>query len=228
MANKTVKTRIVNKHDTEANWQKAVNFIPKKGEIIIYDKDSTHDCPRFKVGDGTTLVSNLPFTTDTLGPTVFESDKYTPGEENDLVKFRFKTGEDQYGAVLFGKEGSNSGAMIGLEQVEGTRRLNFRSSSTAGAIVWDQPEADSQLYLDVDTVNFRKAGYIANATSFSPATNGAKDLGTSSYKFRNIYGTALYENGTALTSKYASKSHNHTFKGTAGTISVSSAYSKAT
>ena len=39
MANKTVKTRIVNKHDTEANWAKAVNFTPKDGEIIIYDAD---------------------------------------------------------------------------------------------------------------------------------------------------------------------------------------------
>ena len=64
MANKTLKTRIINKHDTEANWKKATNFIPKKGEIIIYDKDGTHLTPRFKVGDGETLVSSLPFVNE--------------------------------------------------------------------------------------------------------------------------------------------------------------------
>lgn len=61
MANKVLKTRIVNKHDVEENWNKAINFIPKTGEIIVYDADSTHTCPRFKVGDGKTFVSSLPF-----------------------------------------------------------------------------------------------------------------------------------------------------------------------
>lgn len=205
MANKTVKTRVFNKHDIETNWAKAVNFIPKKGEIIIYDKDDTHSCPRFKVGDGETVVSSLPFITDVLGKTVFESDEFTSGEENDLVKFRFKTGENQYGAVLFGKEGSNSGAMIGLEQIEGTRRLNFRASSTPGAIVWSQPEANSQLYFDVNAVNFRTAGYLADATSFRPIADGTKDLGVPGGKFRNIHGKTIYEDGAALPNKYVSK-----------------------
>lgn len=53
--------RIVNKHDTEANWLKATNFIPKQGELIVYDKDSTYSHERFKIGDGSTVVSALPF-----------------------------------------------------------------------------------------------------------------------------------------------------------------------
>ena len=55
------KLRIKLKHDTEANWLKATTFVPLKGELIIYDVDSTHSVPRFKVGDGTTLINNLPF-----------------------------------------------------------------------------------------------------------------------------------------------------------------------
>ena len=43
---KTLKTRVVLKHDTEANWETAENatnpFIPKKGEVIIYDPDDIH------------------------------------------------------------------------------------------------------------------------------------------------------------------------------------------
>ena len=61
MAEKTVRTRIINKHDTEENWLKATNFIPKQGELIIYDIDDTHDYERLKIGDGKTGVSSLPF-----------------------------------------------------------------------------------------------------------------------------------------------------------------------
>lgn len=61
MATKTFKGRIQNKHDTEANWSVATNFKPLAGELIIYDEDNAHSTPRFKVGDGSTLVSDLPF-----------------------------------------------------------------------------------------------------------------------------------------------------------------------
>lgn len=53
--------RLVQKHDTEANWNKAVNFKPKAGELIVYDVDDTHLAPRLKVGDGKTVVFDLPF-----------------------------------------------------------------------------------------------------------------------------------------------------------------------
>lgn len=59
---KTLKTRIVLKHDAEANWNKATTFIPKKGEVIIYDPDSTHIYSRQKIGDGIKTVINLPFS----------------------------------------------------------------------------------------------------------------------------------------------------------------------
>ena len=53
-------TRIQLKHDTETNWNKAVNFIPKAGEMIIYDADGTNPV-RIKIGDGITGVNSLPF-----------------------------------------------------------------------------------------------------------------------------------------------------------------------
>ena len=58
---RNIKSRIVHKHDVEANWKMATTFVPKQGEIIIYDKDATCDYERVKIGDGSTLVSNLPF-----------------------------------------------------------------------------------------------------------------------------------------------------------------------
>lgn len=61
MAEKTLNARIINKHDTEANWLKAVNFIPKQGEIIIYDIDENYNYERMKIGNGVTVISSLPF-----------------------------------------------------------------------------------------------------------------------------------------------------------------------
>jgi len=66
MSEKILNSRIVHKHDVEANWLKAVNFIPKQGEIIVYDIDDTYNYERFKIGDGKTLVSALPFADDAL------------------------------------------------------------------------------------------------------------------------------------------------------------------
>lgn len=60
--NAKVNTRIQLKHDTKGNWEKATNFIPKPGEVIIYDIDENNTNVRFKVGDGSTTVNNLPFT----------------------------------------------------------------------------------------------------------------------------------------------------------------------
>ena len=64
------------------------------------------------------------------------------------------------GRVGFGKEATNSGTGIFFDQVSGTRRLNFRASSTAGGMVWEQPEANSGLYFDVNNVFFRKANNV--------------------------------------------------------------------
>ena len=66
MAEKNIKSRIVHKHDVELNWNKATNFIPKQGEIIVYDIDSNHSYERIKIGDVATNVNNLPFVISTL------------------------------------------------------------------------------------------------------------------------------------------------------------------
>ena len=59
--NNTFNGRIQHKHDIEANWKLAENFIPLIGEIIVYDIDENYNYERIKIGDGRTLVNNLPF-----------------------------------------------------------------------------------------------------------------------------------------------------------------------
>ena len=65
---KTIKTRIIHKHDSESNWTSS-NFIPNQGELIVYDIDENYNYERLKIGDGTTAVSNLPFVNDIEVPT---------------------------------------------------------------------------------------------------------------------------------------------------------------
>ena len=72
MAEKTIKSRIIHKHDTEENWDKATNFIPKNGELIIYDKDATHAYKRIKIGDGVTNVKLLGFLDDNVNSIISE------------------------------------------------------------------------------------------------------------------------------------------------------------
>lgn len=71
---KTIKGRISNKHGTEEYWILSVYtdltkktlrenpFIPLDGELIIYDPDSVWVHKRSKIGDGSTCVTDLPFT----------------------------------------------------------------------------------------------------------------------------------------------------------------------
>ena len=83
------KIRIINKNDHEVNWLKAINFIPKMGEIIIYNAEldeegnilelpegrtEPYTYPRTKIGDGFTVVSDLPFTTIDIDYSMLEFD----------------------------------------------------------------------------------------------------------------------------------------------------------
>lgn len=61
MNQKEFASRIVHKHDIETNWNKATTFIPKQGEIIVYDIDNNYSYERFKIGDGINTITDLPF-----------------------------------------------------------------------------------------------------------------------------------------------------------------------
>ena len=98
MVEKQIPSRLICKHDTEANWLKATNFIPKQGEPIVYDIDDDHDYERFKLGDGTTLVSELPFLTDELAAELAELAAEvvtgpTSAEANKVAVFSDTTGK---------------------------------------------------------------------------------------------------------------------------------------
>ena len=50
-----IKEQSFIKKDTTENWNKAKRFIPKENEVIVYTDAGT------KIGDGKTLLHELPF-----------------------------------------------------------------------------------------------------------------------------------------------------------------------
>lgn len=66
MADRVLNARTIHTHDIESNWEKCSTFIPKQGELIVYDIDDTYSYQRFKIGDGVTSIANLPFAVDSV------------------------------------------------------------------------------------------------------------------------------------------------------------------
>lgn len=76
-----LSARISNKHDLEVNWLNNASFVPMQGELIVYDVEvdssgSVLALPegrtipyvyeRIKIGDGFTLVNDLPFIDESV------------------------------------------------------------------------------------------------------------------------------------------------------------------
>lgn len=53
-------------HAKESEWktEELNSYIPKQGEIVIYDIDDVYAYERFKIGDGVQNVIDLPFYND--------------------------------------------------------------------------------------------------------------------------------------------------------------------
>ena len=91
---------------------------------------------KIKIGDATydirdTTAVHIEGNETINGIKTFNAPTNASGTEQATIKLKTANG----GAIIFGKEGTNSGSMIRLDQVDGTCRLKFRSSSTAGAMV---------------------------------------------------------------------------------------------
>lgn len=165
------------------------------------------------------VVEDIPstdnfVTTDTeqtiTGKKTFDAPANVAGTEQITALFKTSNG----GTVAIGKEAANSGTMIRLEQEAGKTRLRFRASTTAGAIVWEQPEKAAKLYFDlgndagsgVNRVQIRnKAGVLAltnelpAAVSANPALTGSEatltalQVGNTKYKIQFDGGSCVLD-----------------------------------
>lgn len=107
--------------------------------------------------DGTiALTSDIPSTTNLVTTNTdqtitavktFNAPANISGTQQVTTKFMTSNG----GSISIGKEGPNSGTMLAFKQDDSkdANRLLFRASATAGAMVWEQPEAGATLYFDL-------------------------------------------------------------------------------
>ena len=94
----TLNTRILLKHDTPENWEALTTFTPLAGELIIYDGEH----PRFKIGDGQTLLQNLKFTDE------LKADIVNPSFEGEVRINDEKVATEGYVEALYTKLNSNT------------------------------------------------------------------------------------------------------------------------
>ena len=98
---KFIDSRIINKHDIEANWNSNPDFIPSQGEIILYDIDENYDFERFKIGDGITNVINLPFVIPTKVSQLENDSNFLSEEEvKNMIEVLPPVSEENEGHIL--------------------------------------------------------------------------------------------------------------------------------
>lgn len=155
------------------------------GNLVQYDsteltlKDSGKKISDLALKTDLSGKANLAGGNTFSGVQTINAPTNVSGSEQTTMKVKTSNG----GAIIFGKEGANSGTMIRLDQTDGTCRLRFRSSATAGAMVWEQPESGAQLYVDLGArdgdyhrVQFPSSAGTLALTSQIPDVSGKANL----------------------------------------------------
>ena len=140
MAEKSLQARIQNKCDLTANWEKATNFVPKKGEIIVYSDGGGVGIPKMKVGDGTTVVGSLEFITATVP------------DASTTVSGIVNTGEQTFG---------------GNKTFRGYLRVVNDNHGTSAIALGSADSSTNYLYLDRSKLGFGKVNASSGSTSAS-------------------------------------------------------------
>lgn len=183
---KQLKVRVQHKHDIEANWQKATNFIPKAGELIIYDPDANFEFARVKIGDGITLVSDLPF--------VGRQDDVVTYSEQSLTKEQQAQARENIGAITADDAVSAAFKNLGLIGKEEPAEIfsgkyqfqNGKYSDIVDSLLFSEGDVIS---LTIDDVTYTGvAKYIRQRL-------GDSDLWADGYYLGNIQDGEVVDNG---------------------------------
>lgn len=157
MANKNIYSRMQQKHDIQANWEKAVNFIPLEGEIIVYDPDENNLNSRIKIGDGKTKINDLLFipSVKTSGGIVFQ-----PEAPDDKTALWVDTDDDTADGIspTANVKQTEDGAIITVTDKNGTTTATIQNGKD-GADGYT-PVKGVDYYTDADKSEFSE--YIAS------------------------------------------------------------------
>ena len=94
-----MKKQITFKHDLSVNWAKAINFIPKIDELILYDgvmeNENYVELPRLKRGDGVTKLKDLLFLDSEISQKDLDVSYSYYDETLELFNKEINYGKDQ-------------------------------------------------------------------------------------------------------------------------------------
>lgn len=193
MANEKVfQSRIQLKHDIEENWLKAINFVPKEGEIVIYDSDSNNPTPRFKIGDGVTVIGSLPF--------VAAQADWNITNESDSGYIKNKPNYDKIVTDL--EELSTNVAYINKENNENIESPDIAASSiiidSALSRTSANPVQNATITAELDTIKDAKADWNQNDETAINYIKNRPFYTISSTENTLLDGTFEFKNGQYL------------------------------
>ena len=144
MSTKQFNARVQHKIDTYEHWKLAKNFIPLKGELIIYTTNEEGNSEvKIKVGDGETLVDDLQFAAG--GSTTGETD--TGALQSDWAQ----TNSDQLDYIK-----NKPGDTAVIEEKELITELNIETSGIGdmvpGVYIWRKRTYTKTMFNEGDKV----------------------------------------------------------------------------
>lgn len=122
------KIKTVPFHATEEEWE-LIDYIPKNGELIVYDEDLNHANKRFKFGDGQLKANQLSFVSSS--------------EASQQIQANWSQTDETKPDFIKNKPSFSAGNGLAIEQKENDIKVKFNEDAV---LIFDGGGADFSKY----------------------------------------------------------------------------------